>query len=335
MEEDRNSNSSDKPRGKSTPNNQERDVSRGSSEPKRRRGIQPRRNPSRSEFPQRTQSSPEKVETRVSDSAKKFEYSRQVTDDVTAVIGEQPYLAYKRVTPVISVSSLFDYLVESTFRYVELRTMRLEPLFTQEELSYTYRYILALRLAHVSGSKMPDGARPAEVRYPAILGPVLAAIGRYVHPTSALELVPTIDPRMDNWKGLVRMGEGPNEFSPTKDSLIHWTWDIQRPDVINRVLSTLLALGCPISIGLPVDTITETDELYRLDNSVDAKLVGSGDFAPSAGILLSRAFLELSTLADLYGEARVVYAALATLRSAVDKLARDSFTMEVGSNVPR
>lgn len=322
MEEDRNSNSSSKPNWKST-QDQGRDVPRGSSEPKRRRGIQPRRTPGRSDFPQRTQSSPEKVETRTADAGRKFEYSRSVQDDVNAVIGEQPYLAYKRVTPVISISSLFNYLVESTFRYVELRTMRLEPLFTQEELSYTYRYILALRLAHVSGCKMPDGARPAEVRYPAILGPVLASIGRYVHPTSALELVPSIDPRMSVWEGIIKYGEGPNEFSPSKDSLVRWTWDIKRPGVIDRVLSTLLALGCPISIGLPVDVITESDELFRLDNSVDEKLIGSGDFAPSAGIILSRAFLELSTLATLYGEARVVYAALATLRSAVDKLARD------------
>lgn len=336
MGRDREDNSSN-PSDKSTNKSQDRGVPGGSTEPKRRRGIAPRRKSGAADFPQRTQSKPEALETKAIDLAsKKFSYPKGVEDDVSAVVGEQPYLGYKRVTPVTTISSLFEYLCESTFRYVELRTMRPEPLFSLDELRYVYRYILALRLAHVSGQKMPDGARPAEIRYPAILGPLLASIGRYVHPTAALELVPTIHPRMETWRGLIHIGEGPNSFQPKeKDARpIPWDWDIESPETIDRVLSVLLALGCPMNIGLPVDTVVEGDELFRLDND-EGKLIGSGDFAPSAGTLLSRAFLELSTLAELYGEHRVVYAALATLRSAVDKLARDSFTMEVGSNGPR
>lgn len=198
--------------GDSTTPSQGRKLA-GGDEPKRRRGFQPRSKAREREFPSRFQSSPESPETEVSDVAKRFEYSKGVQDIVNAVTGEQPYATFERVTPVVSISALFDYLCQSTYRYVELRSMR-EPLFTLEELDYTYRYILALRLAQVSGAKLPEGVRPAEVRYPALLGPLLACIGRYVHPTATLELVPSIDPRMSTWEGMITVGSGPNSFTP-------------------------------------------------------------------------------------------------------------------------
>jgi len=336
MSDDRTNNSKDDQEGKSpSPNAKGKDSrSDKGNEGKRVRGIKPRpqRQNNYTTQPSRVVSNPESVQT---DSPLSRDvhssYGADVLALVDAVVGKQPNSMFTRILCTMTASSLFDYLSDAMYRHIELRTMRPVPLISEIELRYTFRYILLCRIAQVWGVQMPS--RPAEIRYPAILGPILASIGKYLHPVAAYELTPSFDPEDATWYYS-------NQANNLKFALVTdirrneagkiLGWRITKPEFVDRVLSVLVALGSHENLGLPVDTILDTDEMFRLENNELGQLTGSGDFSPSGGVLLARAFVELAVLNELYGQHRVVYAATANLRSAVDKLAGDSFTTEVG-----
>jgi len=250
---------------------------------------------------------------------------------VQAVSGEQPNEPYQGLSIPMNVSSLFDYLSTSVYRYVEQRSMRPIPLISENDVKLVFRYILAARIGQVANYHLP--ARPAEVRYPSLLGPLLASVGRYIHPTAGYELIPSLDPESEVWDGIIerRWSKRPNDVTPEDfvPTLEHW--EIRVPADYDRVISVLMNMGMPENLGLPKDKVVANDDLYRLDDSFE-QLSGSGDFAPSPGLLMNRALLEMAYLTEIYGHHRVVYVHLASLRAAVDKLARDSFSMEVGFN---
>jgi hypothetical protein len=335
MADDRNSKDKGSEREKSTRSESpSKDQTPGKGESPRKKSIQPRRrkgnNFERLPSVAVGKSTDLQTNTPLSTMGAQREYSSSVLSAVDAVSGEQPNEPYEKVNTLVNPSSLLDYLIECTFRYIELRSMSARPLLTEDDVRIAYRYFLAARIAQVSGYRLPE--RAAELRYPAVLGPFLASIGRYIHPTAAYEISPTFRVADPVWDGVIQ-----REYTTENGKQVLKSWYLQKPQVVERVLSVLVGLGCPDVIGLPADTLLETDEFFRLENSakeVEA-LVGSGDFTPSAGILLSRALVELSTLAKIYGQHKVVYVALSSLYSAVDKLARDSFSMGVGGTSPR
>lgn len=298
---------------------------RNQSAARRVRRVQPRpQDRSESEaLPERVVSKSEPVDTNTTINVvcPSSGYSSQVEALVTSITGMQPNEPYRRINHKVGLSSLFDYFSESIYRYIELRSFRPSIPFSIDQLRICFRYVLAARIGQVAQYQLPQ--RPAEVRYPSVLGPMLAAIGRYVHPTAAYEIVPTIDPASDDFREVLNL-----DINVETGEIARWR--IAKPEFYDAVQSYLLAYGLPENLGLPVDLITDTDELYRLDDDESERLVGSGDFAPSAGNILNRALLQLGSLAMLYGQHRVIYASIATLRSAVDKLARDAFTMDVG-----
>jgi len=70
-----------------------------------------------------------------------------------------------------------------------------------------------------------------------------------------------------------------------------------------------------------MDKDVESDDLYRLDEMEGALMGGKKE--PSSHNLYARAMLEMQYLAALYGETRVMYLALSSLRSGIyDLVAR-------------
>jgi hypothetical protein len=260
----------------------------------------------------------EKLETEnLSSPRPKEEYPTDVLGLVASVTGQQPFADYVRIDVMMVSSTLFDYLAESTWRAVETLTMRPTSFFTQDQLLQTYRYLLAMRICQVAN--VPMSTRPAEVRYPAVLGPILASIGRFLHPTAAYELTPQIDPADPAWSGIV---DARYEDKAGVRTLVYMR--VIKPPFVDSVLATLYNLGMPLNTGLPAEVIATDDHLYRLDD-VNGRLTGNGDFTPASSTVLNRALVSFGSLAELYGHHRVVYASIDVLRSAVDKLARDSF----------
>jgi len=250
-----------------------------------------------------------------------FEYSGDVLQFVTPLLVQQPAATYQKYVCAMTPSYLFDSLAEAVYRTVLMRSVRPEPLVTLEDIRLCFRYVLAMRIGQVQAIQLPQ--RPAEVRYPALLGPVLASVGKFIHPTAAYEISPTFDVTDNGWLTVLVIG------TDKKDQ--RYVERIVKPPTVDATLGMLLNLGMPMNISLPVEVLVDTDEIYRLDDAA-SQLTGSGDFAVSSGLILSRALLHYASLAGIYGMHRVVYANLDSLRTAVDKLARDSFTMQAGTN---
>jgi len=270
-------------------------------------------------------------------------YAAEVLSAVEAVSEESPGAAYRRIEHDVNASVLFNYFAEVIYRYAEARSPRQELQFSEDDLRLTFRYVLASRICQVSNVRLP--VRPGEVRYPSVLGPLLAAIGRYVHPTAAYEIVPTLNPEHASWSGLLTIKDKGCEEGLEQQKV---QWSLLKPAVVDRVITALRGYGMPDNIGLPVDVVIDNDAIFRLDDnhemllkvqqfnesnpdnqiSVPEELTGSGDFAPSATTILNRAFVEMATLASIYGQHRVVYNSISTLYGAVDRLAYDAFVMK-------
>jgi hypothetical protein len=226
-------------------------------QPERKRREFPRRRSGPNNYdklPDRSLSKPSKPETEaIFGSKTSLQYNSGVLQVVEALTGSQPFEPFQRDLVTMSTSELFDVLSESVFQYVEVRSLRAVPLVSLDDIRTTFRYVLAARIGQTSSLRLQD--RPAEIRYPSLLGPLLASIGKYIHPTAAFELVPSLAVDDPVFQGIVIIADVNKERRVV---------GIQKPALVDRVLSILLAMGMPMNIGLPVEILVDSDEMFRL-----------------------------------------------------------------------
>lgn len=209
----------------------------------------------------------------------------------------------------VAAGSVLKQLAIELYRAIDQMAVKTLPI-SESDVVEAFEYLLAARCAYVSGVCRLDG-HPKDVEYPSLLFPVLAAVGRYVD--TGLNVTITPLPQV-GYQGVVS-ADGSHGFSvdPKKR--------IAKSDKFDLVMSTFRAYGVNTARGLPMDKDVECDDLYRLDE-VEGALMG-GKKEPSSHNLYARAMLEMQYLAALYGEARVSYLALSSLRSGIyDLIAR-------------
>jgi len=212
----------------------------------------------------------------------------------------------------VAAGSVLQQLGQELYTAIDQMAFKPLPIEAQDVME-AFRYVLACRCAYVSGICRTD-QHPKDIEYPSLLFPVLAAVGRYVDSSLNLTIVPL--PEI-GYQGVVTeemKGQKPT-FSVAKGKLL------TKPEKFDLVMSTFRAYGVNTARGLPMDKDIESDDLYRLDE-VEGALMG-GKKEPSSHHLYARALVEMQYLATLYGEARVVYLALSSLRSGIyDLVAR-------------
>lgn len=212
----------------------------------------------------------------------------------------------------VAAGSVMQQLAQELYTAIDQMSLKPLPIEATDVMD-AFRYLLACRCAYVSGACKMD-QHPKDIEYPSLLFPVLAAVGRYVDTGLNLTIVPlpeigyqgVLSEEMNGPKAVFKVAKGKQFTQPEKFQL---------------VMSTFRAFGVNTARGLPMDKDVESDDLYRLDE-VEGALMG-GKKEPSSHHLYARALVEMQYLATLYGEARVVYLALSSLRSGIyDLVAR-------------
>lgn len=212
----------------------------------------------------------------------------------------------------VAAGSVLCQLGHELFRAIDQMAMKALPI-TETDVVECFEYLLAARCAYVSGTCSID-VHPKDIEYPSLLFPVLSAVGRYVDTGLNVTIIPV--PQV-GYQGIVsQTGDFPNhklEVDRKKR--------VTQPEKFGLVMSTLRAFGVNTARGLPMDKDVDVDDLYRLDE-VEGALMG-GKKEPSTHNLYVRAMLEMQYLAALFGETRVMYLALSSLRSGIyDLVAR-------------
>jgi len=212
----------------------------------------------------------------------------------------------------VAASSVLRQLGEELFRALD--TMAMKPLpISEEDVVESFEYLLAARCAYVSGICRMDG-HPKDIEYPSVIFPVLAAVGRFIDTSLNVTIVPV--PKI-GYQGIVSQD---GEF-PDHQLKVDRKKQLAAPAKYGLVMSTFRAYGVNTARGLPMDKDVESDDLYRLDEMEGALMGGKKE--PSSHNLYARAMLEMQYLAALYGETRVMYLALSSLRSGIyDLVAR-------------
>lgn len=212
----------------------------------------------------------------------------------------------------VAAGSVLKQLGTELFRAVDQMAIKTLPI-SESDVVEAFEYLLAARCAYVSGICKVD-QHPKDIEYPSLLYPVLAAVGRYIDTGLNLTIVPI--PEI-GYQGILTVDEKAEKPSFKVDSKKRVT----TPEKFGLVMSTFRAYGVNTARGLPMDKDVESDDLYRLDE-VEGAILG-GKKEPSTHNLYARAMLEMQYLATLYGEARVTYLALSSLRSGIyDLVAR-------------
>lgn len=212
----------------------------------------------------------------------------------------------------VAAGSVLKQLGQELFRALDQMALKALPI-SESDVVDAFEYLLAARCAYVSGICKID-QHPKDIEYPSLLFPILAAVGRFIDTGLNLTIVPI--PEI-GYQGILSEDEKAAKPSFKVDSKKRVTM----PEKFGLVMSTFRAYGVNTARGLPMDKDVESDDLYRLDE-VEGALLG-GKKEPSSHNLYARAMLEMQYLAALYGEARVTYLALSSLRSGIyDLVAR-------------
>lgn len=232
--------------------------------------------------------------------------NNDMPSNLADVIRPVPLVEEKLYQIPVATGSLMIELARATFQAIDMIAVSNLPV-TSEDFVEAYQYVLAARCAYASGL-VKTADHPKDIQYPSFLFPVLAKVGRYTDTFTNIRIIPV--PEI-GYQDIVTLGEdGKLSFNEKKR--------ITKPEKFDAVIAVLRAYGVNIAFGLPMDRDVEDDEIYRLEE-VEGALRGSKQ-EPSSHSLYARALLELQYLASLYGEARVQYVAISSLKTGVYEL---------------
>lgn len=225
-----------------------------------------------------------------------------------------PLVEEKLFQVPVGISSVLVELATALHQAIDQMAVKELPV-SQQDFVDSFEYLLACRCAYVSGVCRTD-THPKDVEYPALLFPILARVGRYVDTSLNVTIIPI--PEI-GYQGISEIdGEGQAGLPKVK---YHKGKVITEPEKFRAVLAVLRAYGVNTGRGLPMDKDVEDDDVYRLEE-VEGAILGSKK-EPSTHALYARAMIEMHYLAVLYGEARVQYLAVSSLRSGIyDLVAR-------------
>jgi len=224
----------------------------------------------------------------------------------------------------VEAASLFETMAEKLYNAINQLSFKELP-FTQEEVTKTFDWLLYSRIWYVSGGR--GEVHPRDVEYPALLGPILAAIGKYKDGVKNVEIVPVALKDRDGaewvWKDgdgktMVKSGDDAGEDQPVF-LFPDMKTRLKRPDYVSKTIAALRVHGVPTVFGLPMDKEVDSDEIFRLDVA-DGVLKGNSSTAPSALVVFARSAIQMMYISGLYGNTRVSYVAVSHLEQSVEDL---------------
>jgi len=158
--------------------------------------------------------------------------------------------------------------------------------------------LVRLRILQISRARKSPSYRWIDVHVPSLLFPLLAQLGEYKNEARGIHLVPTLHNHATG-ETLV--------LSDAEQLAI-----VKKAETVARSLSRW---GIGYSMGLPKETVTDTDVLFTLAKvDSNTQVVAGSDEVPNPVALMLRAALQFSKLSEIYGEPRIVYCAMTILK---------------------
>lgn len=218
----------------------------------------------------------------------------------------------------VEAANLFNFMAEKLYNAIDQLSFKDLP-FSQEDLVKTFNWLLFSRIWYVTGGR--GEVHPRDVEYPALLGPIMAAIGKYKDGVKNVEIVPVALEDRDGaeWVWKDSAGNVVDDKAKAVFSFPNMKSRLNRPDYVSKTIAALRVHGVPTVFGLPMDKEVDSDEIFRLDVS-DGVLRGPSSTAPSALVVFARSAIQMIYLSGLYGNTRVSYVAVSHLEQSVEDL---------------
>lgn len=214
----------------------------------------------------------------------------------------------------VSGSPVLESLAEEIFFSIDnIYGITRKIPFTKDDLVKAFRKALEARILQVSGVKMD--VQPKLYCYPSILGPVLEMVGKYRNTTKGYTIIPSLceHKEEEGHEALVRKSRAVLVDMPFFE--------------FERIMNQLESFGVYIARCLPQSVTVDTPDLYMLEIADDV-LTGTEGNLPNPMVMYARIMVQMTYLSVLFGQGRVVYTAISSLRNAVRNSVNASFDLK-------
>lgn len=248
-------------------------------------------------------------------------FDAAVLNSVKEAVKPTP-LNLKDVAVSATTGSLTGYLCDELFDVLQQQSFQTLE-FTVEDLKDMVQIAIDFRVAYVSGLR--TNVHPKNFEYPSFLGPILGQIGIYRNDVKGLELRPTLKAVVSDAAGTVssiKTGDPSGNQAYASGYVSKWVEKdcLMVPETYGKLVRKLRTLGVTTNFGIPMDKVITDDYIYRIQE-VDECLLGSSDQLPPVEQLLVRTLVKLSELQALFGENRVLYSTMVSLRRGITEIA--------------
>lgn len=193
----------------------------------------------------------------------------------------------------------------------------------EELLTASFKCVLGMRLADVNNKKCVGGR--ANVEYPSLLGPIVAAYGRVEKRDIGVEIWPCATPEliedMKNY-GCFTVKEMKEGETLEVDNTMQYVISYQMPEWYKEFMRFFRIYKLMTNYGMPKDKVVQDDSIYRVTtlSNLGGVLIGR-EPQISPDVQLIATIVKAASLANIYGQYRVEYGAISSMRSAIEDIA--------------
>lgn len=239
--------------------------------------------------------------------------------------------------PVVEFNDLpIDWLAEAIVNAVESTSFKEIHTYVSAEalegtglendpgelITAAFKVAFGARLADVNNKKCLSGRRDFE--YPSLLGPILAAYGRVENGDIGLTIWPTPSDELTN--ELIEFGC----YTVRECDVEEYSFDdvvgFKTPEWYQQFMYFFRNYKLLTNYGLPADKVIVDDSIYRVttvnttETTTDNRLIGR-EPRITPDVQLISTIVRAASLANIFGQYRVEYCAISSMRSAIEDIA--------------
>lgn len=197
----------------------------------------------------------------------------------------------------------------------------------------SFKVALGARLADVNNKKCFTGRKNFE--YPSLIGPVIAAYGRVEDSDIGLTIWPTPSDQLT--RDLVRLGCY-TVREPVESVCFEDVQGFRMPEWYQSFMRFYRTYKLLTAYGLPSDKVIADDSIYRVttvnttETTTDNRLIGR-EPRISPDVQLISTIVRAASLANIFGQYRVEYCAISSMRSAIEDIALKAIHLNANRDV--
>lgn len=258
-----------------------------------------------------------------------------IADDVSTE--ERPVVSFNSLPVTWLTESMYQAVYNLTWKEVnDFIKVDTKKKFNLEEsdiptlIEKSFKVAFAARILDLNDKKCMTGR--VNFEYPSLFGPIMAAFGKVDAAEYGLEIIPQLEASL--LKECVELGcvkvkgytpykeieKGQFQFQAFDKELdMEDVIGFQAPEWYQEFMKFFRNYKLMTNYGLPKDKFIKDDSIYQL-TTVSDRLVGR-KAQVSPDILLISTIIKCASLASIYGQYRVEYCAISSMRSAIEDIA--------------